>query len=81
MKGELGTRWTSTEPLSEINIVPMVDVFMVILLIFMITAPVISQTLDVQLPRASLSPGEVERCGSAASMAPARSPPALRRRW
>ena len=57
MKGEIGTRWTSTEPLSEINIVPMVDVFMVILLIFMITAPVISQTLDVQLPRASLSPG------------------------
>lgn len=57
MKGEIGTRWTSTEPLSEMNVVPMVDVFMVILLIFMITAPVISQTLDVQLPRASLSPG------------------------
>ena len=57
MKGEIGTRWTSTEPMSEMNVVPMVDVFMVILLIFMITAPVISQTLDVQLPRASLSPG------------------------
>jgi biopolymer transport protein ExbD len=49
--------WTSAEEMSDINIVPLVDVLLVLLVIFMITAPIIAHTLDVQLPRASLSPG------------------------
>lgn len=57
MHGRVGEDWTSPEPLSDINIVPLVDVLLVLLVIFMITAPVISHTLDVQLPRASLAPG------------------------
>jgi biopolymer transport protein TolR len=52
-----GPDWTAAEPLSEINIVPLVDVLLVLLVIFMITAPIISQTLDVQLPRATLAAG------------------------
>ncbi|HKJ22355.1 MAG TPA: biopolymer transporter ExbD [Gammaproteobacteria bacterium] len=55
--GRIGEDWTATEPVSEINIVPLVDVLLVLLVIFMITAPIITHSLDVQLPRASLSPG------------------------
>ena len=53
----LGGGWTEGEPMSEINVVPLVDVFMVMLIIFMITAPIITPTLLVQLPRVSLAPG------------------------
>ena len=52
-----GSDWMTAEPMSEINIVPLVDVLLVLLVIFMITAPIISQTLDVQLPRATLAAG------------------------
>lgn len=57
MHGRVGGEWTSSEPISDINVVPLVDVLLVLLVIFMITAPIITDTLDVQLPRASLSPG------------------------
>lgn len=40
-------------PLSEINVTPFVDVVLVLLIIFMITAPLLSQGLDVQLPQAA----------------------------
>ena len=35
---------------SEINIVPFLDVLLVLLLIFMATAPIISQSVQVELP-------------------------------
>nr|WP_314267313.1 colicin uptake protein TolR [uncultured Moellerella sp.] len=38
---------------SEINIVPLLDVLLVLLLIFMATAPIISQSVEVDLPEAS----------------------------
>lgn len=57
MKSQLGSHWTESEPLSDINIVPLVDVLLVLLVIFMITAPIITHTLDVKLPKASLAPG------------------------
>lgn len=38
--------------LSEINITPVVDVILVLLIIFMVTAPLLSQGIDVQLPQA-----------------------------
>jgi len=57
MAQEFGSGWTQREDLADINIVPLVDVLLVLLVIFMITAPIITHTLDVQLPRASLSPG------------------------
>lgn len=38
---------------SEINIVPLLDVLLVLVLIFMATAPIISQSVEVDLPQAS----------------------------
>jgi len=40
---------------SEINIVPLLDVLLVLVLIFMATAPIISQSVEVDLPQASES--------------------------
>ena len=38
--------------LAEINVVPLVDVMLVLLIIFMVTAPMMQQGLEVNLPRA-----------------------------
>jgi biopolymer transport protein TolR len=38
--------------LSEINVTPLVDVMLVLLIIFMVTAPMIQQGVDVDLPKA-----------------------------
>ncbi len=40
--------------LSEINVTPFVDVVLVLLIIFMITAPLLMRAMDVSLPSASL---------------------------
>lgn len=38
-------------PLSEINVTPMVDVLLVLLIIFMITAPMLQQDIQIDLPQ------------------------------
>ena len=42
--------------LSEINVVPYIDVMLVLLIIFMITAPLLTQGINVDLPKASAQP-------------------------
>lgn len=46
--------------LAEINIIPFVDVVLVLLLIFMLTAPMMYRGIDVNLPRAAAKPTAVE---------------------
>jgi biopolymer transport protein TolR len=41
---------------SDINVVPYIDVMMVLLVIFMITAPMLTQGVNVELPKASAEP-------------------------
>lgn len=43
-------------PMSEINVVPYIDVMLVLLVIFMITAPLLTQGVKVDLPQASSEP-------------------------
>ena len=46
--------------LAEINIVPLVDVVLVLLLIFMLTAPMMYRGIDVNLPRVAAKPTAVD---------------------
>ena len=46
--------------LAEINIIPFVDVVLVLLLIFMLTAPMMYRGIDVNLPKAASKPTAVE---------------------
>lgn len=43
-------------PMSEINVVPYIDVMLVLLIIFMITAPLLTQGVNVDLPQADSAP-------------------------
>ena len=46
------------KPLAEINVVPLIDVMLVLLIVFMITAPLITQGIRVDLPDADAEPAE-----------------------
>ncbi len=46
--------------MSEINVVPYIDVTLVLLVIFMITAPLLTQGVQVDLPQASAQPVDVQ---------------------
>ena len=45
--------WEENEPLSEINVTPFVDVLLVLLIIFMVTAPIVNHVIQVDLPEDS----------------------------
>lgn len=44
------------KPMAEINVVPYIDVMLVLLIIFMVTAPLLMQGVKVELPQAPSSP-------------------------
>ena len=54
MKGMMGTQ--RKKPVSEINVVPYIDVMLVLLIIFMVTAPMMTQGVKVDLPQTSSDP-------------------------
>ena len=49
----IGTQDDSDQMLSEINMIPFIDVMLVLLIIFIITVPVIRHAVNIELPRAS----------------------------
>jgi biopolymer transport protein TolR len=53
--GGLGDGYEVGTHMSEINVTPFVDVMLVLLVIFMVTAPLMTQGVDVNLPRVSAS--------------------------
>ena len=49
------------QPLSEINVTPFVDVMLVLLIIFMVTAPLLQYGVEVDLPESSREPLEIPK--------------------
>jgi len=58
--GGRGRRRARKRPLSEINVTPLVDVMLVLLIIFMISAPLITVGVPVELPKTEASAVEVK---------------------
>ena len=59
---ELLSRVARRRPsLADINVTPLVDVVLVLLIIFMVTAPMMQRGVDVQLPRAESAVGQEEQ--------------------
>ena len=50
----IGTQQDSDEMMSEINMIPFIDVMLVLLIIFIITVPVIKHAVNIELPQASI---------------------------
>jgi biopolymer transport protein ExbD len=46
-------RKTSSQPMAEINMVPLIDVVLVLLVIFIVTAPLLTNVVKLDLPKAS----------------------------
>ena len=53
---EVGRRGGTRSSLSQINVTPLVDVMLVLLTIFMVTAPMLDQGIKVNLPQVSHAP-------------------------
>ena len=51
-----GTQDDTDEVMNEINMTPLVDVMLVLLIVFIITVPVMKHSVNIDLPRASSSP-------------------------
>ena len=55
-----GTQDETDDVMNEINMTPLVDVMLVLLIIFMITVPVMKHSVELDLPRASSQPQDVK---------------------
>jgi biopolymer transport protein TolR len=51
---------SENRPMSDINVTPLVDVILVLLIIFMVTAPMMQQGIDVDLPQTTSKPMETQ---------------------
>ena len=56
----LQQQMTKRRPLAEINVVPYIDVMLVLLIIFMVTAPMLVQSVPVNLPDVDSTPTEID---------------------
>ena len=53
-------RKSSSAPVSEINMVPLIDVMLVLLVIFIVTAPLLTHAVKLDLPKASSEVNELK---------------------
>jgi biopolymer transport protein ExbD len=60
----------TNRPVSDINVTPMVDVMLVLLVIFIITAPLMASSVRVELPKADAGPAQAEPQAMAVSITP-----------
>jgi len=51
-----GFETSQDAPMAEMNVIPLVDIMLVLLVIFIITAPVITHSVKVEMPEASSQP-------------------------
>lgn len=52
-------RQNTDTPMAEINMVPMIDIMLVLLIVFMITAPLMTHAVKLQLPQAASQPNKI----------------------
>ena len=60
MSMSIGDAGDDDKAISEINVTPLVDVMLVLLIIFLITIPVITQSVKVELPKAANIPTQTK---------------------
>ncbi|MDO8262382.1 MAG: biopolymer transporter ExbD [Gallionella sp.] len=51
---------SNQDMMSEINVTPLVDVMLVLLIVFIVTAPLLSQSLEVKLPKTAAVAGRMD---------------------
>jgi biopolymer transport protein TolR len=56
----MGASRNRRRPMAEINVVPYIDVMLVLLVIFMITAPLLNLGVEVELPKADAEPMDTQ---------------------
>src|SRR3954466_7467946 len=49
----------NTTPMAEINMIPLIDVMLVLLVIFIVTAPLLTQAVKLELPKATSQPNDL----------------------
>ena len=54
-------RDSQAKPMAEINMIPLIDVMLVLLVIFIITAPLLTHAVKLDLPKASSTPNLIKR--------------------
>jgi biopolymer transport protein ExbD len=53
-------RKSAPAPMADINMVPLIDVMLVLLVIFIVTAPLLTHAVKLELPRASAQPNQLK---------------------
>ncbi|MDR2032509.1 MAG: biopolymer transporter ExbD [Azoarcus sp.] len=53
-------RARSKQPLSEINMIPLIDVMLVLLIVFIVAAPLLTHAVKIDLPKVSSAPADTK---------------------
>jgi len=57
-RNRLATSPRLQRPLREINMIPLIDIMLVLLIVFMVTAPLITHAIKIKLPQVSSQPSQ-----------------------